>query len=180
MRKPTVGEVEDLLVLWKELLREVEWSPRISKRKPTRWLFESACSVGTTATENVLFRAEHRPASTITKGTAIIEVPDLTYVGLFIGEHRVCAMDSHRGQAHTNTVGSGKPFYLQKVTATTHLHVWVDEGDGYVEPVEPPIEDVEALFTQFFKRANLILNGAFLHPLKNQQMEITGSWTARN
>jgi len=180
MQKPTIDEVEKLLTIWKQLLRSTDWAAKVSRKKPTRWLFESACTIGTTDTSDIFFRAEHRPACTITRGISVIEMPELTYVGLFIGEHRVCAIDSNPEQHHTNSVGIGRPYFRQTVSSATHLHIWTMEGEGYVEPIEPPILLVEDIFTDFFTRVNLLLKGEFIHPLKNKQMEITGTWTALN
>lgn len=180
MLKPSIEDVEKMLTVWKQLLRTTEWIAKISKKKPTRWLFESACTIGTTDTSNVFFRAEFRPACSIHKGESIIEVPDLAYVGLFIGEHRVCAIDSHPGQSHSNSVGIGRPHFRKTIHSPTHIHIWTDQGEGYVEPVDPPILEIEDLFTEFFRRVNLLLKGKFIHPLQNKQLEITGSWTANN
>lgn len=180
MIKPTVQEVDDLIRVLKHLLRNTDWTPRISKKKPTRWIFESACSVGTSATSNVIFRAEYRPAASLLKGLAVIEFKELIYVSLFIGSHRICAIDCHPGQKHTNKVGFGRPFYKEAISSPVHMHLWVEEGDGYAEPLEMQPAGIEAIFFEFFKRVNLVLKGEFAHPLKGQQLEITGSWTAFN
>lgn len=180
MIKPTTEEVDKLILVLKQMLRSMEWTPKISRKKPTRWFFETACLLGSTETSNVIFRAEFRPATTLTRGQAVIELQDMIYVGLFIGEHRVCAMDTHPGQEHTNSVGVGRPYYKKLIDAATHIHIWTDEGEGYVEPVEPPILDCETLFTEFLDRVNLLLKGEFVHPLKGEQLEITGSWIAQD
>lgn len=60
------------------------------------------------------------------------------------------------------------------------MHIWTEVGEGYVEPVEPPITDIEELFENFFRRVNLVLKDKFVHPLRGQNLEITGTWTASN
>lgn len=177
MTRPTVEDVDKLILVLKQLLRSMDWVPRISKKKPTRWFFESACTFGSTDTDNVIFRAEYRPATSISKGLALMELPDLIYLGLFIGEHRVCAIDTNPGQSHTNLIGKGRPYFGQTINAATHVHLWTEEGEGYVEPVEPPILEIERLCADFLQRVNLVLKGEFVHPLKGKQLEITGTWT---
>lgn len=180
MIRLTVEDVDKLILVLKQMLRSMDWTPRISKKKPTRWFFESACTLGSSETSNIIFRAEFRPATSIAKGLSIIEYPDLIYLGLFIGEHRVCAIDSNPDQIHTNSIGKGLPFYGQTIDAPTHVHIWTAEGEGYVEPVVPPILEIQALFTEFLQRVSLVLKGEFVHPLKGEQLEITGTWTASN
>lgn len=130
MIRPTVEDVDKLVLTLKQMLRSMEWAPKISKKKPTRYFFESACTLGSTETNNVIYRAEFRPATSICKGLSITEFPDLIYLGLFIGEHRVCAIDSHPDQLHTNVGGKGRPFYGRTIDAATHVHIWTEEGYG--------------------------------------------------
>lgn len=180
MSKPTTEEVLHFLAVSKTLLRKMEWTPRISKKQPQWWNFYSACTIGKTDTIDILFRAQYKPRASIVKGMATIEVQEVIYAGLFIGEHRVSAMDTHIGQKHTNKVGKGLPYFGKTIDSPTHIHIWTEQGDGYVEPVEPPLLEIKELFFNFFDRVNLALTGDFIHPLKGQQLDFIESWTADN
>lgn len=48
----------------------------------------------------------------------------------------------------------------------------MDAGEGYAEPVTPPLQTIAALMQHFLPRANLTLTGGFAHPLKGRQIEL--------
>ncbi|WP_293237893.1 hypothetical protein, partial [Paludibacterium sp.] len=127
---------------------------------------ESICYLGSSLSEEVTFRAHYRPSGFRTKGALSIPVPEAFYVSVSIREHRVYAMDTLPGQRHTNAVVPDRPYSGQIITAITHVHLWTDvgSGDGYVEPIEPPLLELEELIANFCDRVNLWLNGDFIHP----------------
>jgi len=180
MTIPTTEEVLGFLAVNKTLLRQMEWTPRLSRKHPQWWNFYSVCSIGNTETIDIMFRAQYKPGASIVKGSATIVTAEIIYVGLFIGEHRVSAMDTNVGQKHTNKIGEGLPYFGKTVESSTHIHIWTEQGDGYVEPVEPPLFDIKELFLNFFDRVNLVLTGNFVHPLKGRQLDFTESWTVNN
>jgi len=150
----------------------MEWSDRASIKKP-QWLqFESRMYIGSDISDEVRFLAHFRPAANVVKGAAIIEVPMALYLSLLWQEHRVVALDSCSGQRHVNKKGHGLPYFGQLVKAKTHLHIWTDAGEGYVEPIVCKSEEVEELFKEFSRQVNLWLNGRFAHPLENKQLDL--------
>ena len=100
-------------------------------------------------------------------GAATINYPEQFTAGLLVGRHRILALDTN-DKPHTNRRGVGLPYYGQKITARTHIHIWTSEGYGYAEPIEPSYLDYESLIKDFLVRANINLLGGFQHPLKNQ------------
>jgi len=64
-----------------------------------------------------------------------------------------------------NRVVPGLPLSGTRVTADSHWHVWTIAGDGYVEPVGPPVREPEQAIAYFCDRVNLWLNGPFKHPM---------------
>ena len=150
----------------------MEWAERTSVKNP-QWLqFESKCYLGSTLNDEVQFRAHYRPAANVAKGQAILEIPEAFYISISIREHRVFAIDTLPGQRHPNKGGFGLPFHKKVITNTTHVHVWTERGEGYVEPIEPPLLELEDAIEEFCKRVNLWLNGEFIHPLHRQQLKL--------
>lgn len=173
MAKPSEEDVALFLDLKKSLVRVMEWTKRSSVKNP-QWLqFESKCYLGTSLSDEVQFRAHYRPKANVVKGDAIIEFPETFYISISIREHRVFAIDTLPGQSHFNKVGAGRPYYKQNVVSPTHVHIWTDKGgDGYVEPIEPPLLDLEDAIAEFCSRVNLWLNGEFAHPMHNKQLNL--------
>jgi hypothetical protein len=164
--RPSESDVALFLALKKSVVRRMEWTERPSNKVPRWRQFESICYLGSSLSEEVTFRAHYRPAGFRVKGTLSIPIPESFYVSISIREHRVYAIDTQPGQRHSNVVVPGRLYSGQTVTATTHVHLWTDvgTGDGYVEPIEPPLLEIEDLIANFCDRVNLELNGDFLHP----------------
>ena len=165
MSKPSLDDVAAFIALKKSLVRIMEWTNRPSSKSPQWMQFESKCYLGTTLSEEATFRAHYRPAGIKEKGAATIVIPEAFYVSIGLREHRVVAIDTLPGQTHTNRIVPGMPFSGAKIDATTHWHVWTIAGDGYVEPVEPAIIELEEIIDYFCGRVNLLLNGKFYHPM---------------
>lgn len=168
--KPSVEVVSAMLQLKKQLIRVMEWTDRSSVKNPQWKQFESKCYAGSSESDELIFRAHYRPAGNIVRQRAIIPIPEACHISLFIGEHRVYGIDSQLGQAHRNKKGKGLKFHGKLITSHTHIHMWTNEGEGYVEPIEPPIVELEDVIAEFCKRAILYLNGAFLHPQQGKQL----------
>ncbi|MGV7208708.1 hypothetical protein ACLB1G_12720 [Oxalobacteraceae bacterium A2-2] len=164
--RPGVSDVAAFLSLKKSLVRRMEWTERPSNKIPRWQQFESICYLGSSLSEEVVFRAHYRPAGVRTRGNLSIPIPETFYVSIYIREPRVYAIDTQPGQRHTNVIVPGRSYSGQTITATTHVHLWTDvgAGDGYVEPVEPPLLELEELIENFCVRVNLQLNGNFSHP----------------
>jgi hypothetical protein len=73
---------------------------------------------------------------------------------------------------HTSLVGEGRPQYRKPLADRSHEHIWVDDGEGYAEPIVPALQNIGALMQYFLPRANLTLTGGFAHPLKGRQIEL--------
>lgn len=172
MNKPTVDVVTALLELEKQLLRVVEWTDRPSVKVPQWRQFESRCIAGSDETEYLIFRAHYRPNANVVIGDSIVHLPETCYVSLFVGPHRIFGIDSQQGQTHTNKIGYGRPYYKKTLRNPTHMHVWTEAGDGYVEPIEPPLLDLKDIFSEFRTRVNLWLNGDFHHPQRGEQLHL--------
>ncbi|NHZ98859.1 hypothetical protein [Massilia sp. CCM 8734] len=170
MARPTEQDVAAFLSLKKSLVRVMEWTDRPSLKTPQWRAFESRCYLGSSISDEANFRAHYRPKGLKVRGASIIELPEAFYVSIWIREHRVFAIDTLKGQVHTNRIVSGMPFSGMKIDATTHMHIWTSAADGYAEPIEPPLVELEEIMTVFCQRVNLWLNGDIKHPMYGKSM----------
>lgn len=150
----------------------MEWTDRPSVKTPQWKQFESKCYLGSTLSEEVTFRAHYRPSGIKMKGSATIEIPEAFYVSLSLREHRVVAIDTLPGQKHTNRMVQGLPLSGKTIDAITHWHVWTIAGDGYVEPIEPPVLELQEAVAYFCQRVNLSLNGEFTHAMHGESGQL--------
>lgn len=165
MTKPSEQDVAAFLALKKSLVRIMEWTDRPSNKTPGWRQFESKCYLGSTLSEEATFRAHYRPKGMQSRGIATIVIPEAFYVSLALREHRVVAIDTSAGQVHMNRIVPGLPLSGKRVVADSHWHLWTIAGDGYVEPVDPPLLQPEQAIAYFCNRVNLGLNGPFVHPM---------------
>ena len=172
MTRPSEQDVAAFLQLKKSLVRVMEWTNRPSVKSPQWKQFESRCYLGSSISDEANFKAHYRPKGTRIRGESTIEIPEAFYVSIWIREHRVLAIDTLDGQIHKNKNIDGRPYSGMTISAATHVHLWTMMGDGYVEPIEPPLVKLEEIVTAFCERANLWLNGAVKHPLYGQSMEL--------
>lgn len=170
--KPSSEDIQAFIELRKALVREMEWVPSPSKKSAGWAKFESRCYLGTEVSEEVDFRAQFRRRSIQRRGQAEIEIPEAFYISIWVRNHRVYGIDTNPDQAHRNAIVSGLPFSGVVITAHTHEHIWTVAADDYVEPIEPPIVELEDAIAKFCGRVNLYLNGPFLHPLKGQNEQL--------
>ncbi|WP_459615028.1 hypothetical protein [Bordetella sp. 2513F-2] len=167
----TPDEVQEILADPKETVTPIQWKPRPAAGS-AQWVeFSSACRVKGEVREDVIFRATYRSARTAVQGQAAIMLAETFGASLFVGPHRVFGVDTG-DTFHTSLVGAGRPQHRKVLADRTHAHVWVDEGEGYAEPVVPALHDIGALMDYFLPRANLTLAGGFAHPLKGRQIEL--------
>jgi len=166
---PTTDEVAAIMLLKKQVIRAMEWSDKQSSRTPQWRQFESFCIVGSEESEEVIFRALYRPHGNLIRGSTVIPLPEICNLSLCWFEHRIFGIDLDPTSHHKNKVGQGRKFYRKFVKSDVHIHIWTEEGYGYVEPLDVKIRDVEELFDEFLKRDVLYLNGEFLHPMQGTQ-----------
>lgn len=167
----TVDEVQEILAEPKETVRQITWIPKPAA-SDSQWLeFASPCRVKGEVRDDVIFRAIYRGARTDVHGQATIFLPEAFCASLFVGPHRVFGVDTDDA-FHTSLVGQGRPHYRKPLADRSHEHIWVDEGEGYAEPIVPALHTIAKLMQYFLPRANLTLTGGFAHPLKGRQIEL--------
>lgn len=172
MVRPSAQEVADFILLKKSLVRVMEWNDRPSLKTPRWKAFESRCFLGSSVSDEAIFRAHYRPQGFKVKGDSTIVLPETFYVGIYIREHRVFAIDTQRGQEHKNRVVAGMPYSGMTISSTTHAHIWTVVGDDYAEPIEPPLLQLEEIIPAFCQRVNLWLLGEIKHPMYGQSMSL--------
>lgn len=167
-----VETARHLISLPKKLVvRPFQWMIQASGHIPKIHTFESAVQIGNEVLEGVVVRASYRGPKTIQRGAAQIVTPEKFDCALFLGKHRVAAIDTNPVQRHHNKVGYGLPFYNQTINTSTHRHIWTGSY-GYAEPIEPPLLDVIELIKTFAADCNLIFQGNMEHPLRGEQGEL--------
>lgn len=170
--KPTDDDVKTFIALKKAIVRQMEWIDSPSKKASGWAKFESKCYLGTEISEEVDFRAQYRKRTLTQRGQADIEIPEAFFISIWIRNHRVYGIDTKPDQKHTNAIVPGYQYSGAIITSTTHEHVWTIAADDYVEPVEPPIMELEDAIAKFCERVNLYLNGPFKHPLQGQTEQL--------
>jgi hypothetical protein len=172
LAKPNKEDVDTFILLKKLLVREMEWVSSPSKKASGWAKFQSFCYLGTTISDEVEFRAQYRARAIDRRGASTIEIPEAFYVSIWIRNHRVYAIDTKPGQAHTNAVIPGLPYSGVTVSSVTHEHIWTVAADDYVEPIDPPLLELGTTIDKFCERVNLLLNGPFAHPLKGKTEQL--------
>ncbi|OZI39875.1 hypothetical protein CEK29_17110 [Bordetella genomosp. 5] len=168
----TPDEVQEILAAPKETTKAIAWSGKPAGGGPAQWMeFSCACKVEGEVRDDVTFRVIYRAARTDVQGQAAVMLGETFSASLFVGPHRVLGVDTD-DSFHTSVVGADLPHFRKPLTARSHLHVWVAEGEGYAEPVTPDLADIGALMDHFLPRANLSLTGGFVHPYKGRQIEL--------
>ncbi len=163
----SLDEANAIIQEYKETVKPIEWVAKIESMTLPWLTYQTSCRVNSEIREDIMFITQYRQSRVEIKGAATINIPEQFTASLNVGRHRIIALDTNN-KSHTNNVGVGLPFYKQRILSRTHVHIWTPEGYGYVEPVEPPLNDYEALVKDFLIRANINLIGGFEHPLKYQ------------
>ncbi len=169
---PTSDDVKTFMALKKAIVRQMEWIDSPSKKASGWAKFESKCYVGSEISEEVDFRAQYRKRAVNRRGDSDIEIPEAFFVSVWIRNHRVYGIDTKPDQKHTNAVVAGYQYSGATITSLTHEHIWTIAADDYVEPIDPPITELEDAITKFCERVNIYLNGPFRHPLKGQTEQL--------
>ena len=147
------------------------WLIQASGHTPKIHLFESPIQVGKVTLEGVIVRASYRGPKAVRRGNAEVLVPENFSCAIFMGPHRIAAIDTNPGQRHINKVGIGLPYFNQTITTSSHRHLWTGSY-GYVEPIEPPLLDVVQLINVFAQECNLSFQGHLEHPLLGVQRDL--------
>ncbi|WP_156404451.1 hypothetical protein [Curvibacter sp. PAE-UM] len=94
------------------------------------------------------------------------KVPEHWVFNLIYQGNRIYALHAQPTSKHSNQVGRGRSYFEMEIDGV-HEHVWVEEGDGYAEPIQVPLDQPEVIWKIFLKRAN-IGEHDFFHPDDNQ------------
>jgi hypothetical protein len=167
----SLADISTILGQPKVTVRPMEWVEKKSGRNPLWLEYVSACKFGVEVREDVLVRMQFRDRSLRNIGNATIEASEQFNAAICVGKNRIYAIDT-TDRPHLNSAGAGRPFYRQLILERTHEHTWSPEGYGYAEPLIPPLLSVESLVEEFLRRANVVLIGGFVHPLKGKQREL--------
>lgn len=167
----TVAEADAIIAAAKFTVKPMEWVPKRSSANP-RWLeFVSVCQIDNEIREDLFFRSQFRASKIEVVGAARIEYKAIYNAAITAGGERIFALDAD-DTPHTNKVGAGKPWYQKTLRGRFHLHSWTSEGDGYAEPVDEALDDIELLVARFLHLANLELISEFRHPLHGTQLDL--------
>jgi hypothetical protein len=108
--------------------------------------------------EHLAFESGMQPAGLFVdayyKPSTLSGVPDKLSVGLFYRTHRILAVDEDGPSHHFNSVGIGRPYYMQYV-GHPQLHTLSDDAiDDYAEPLRSA--SLPELWREFLRRASVV------------------------
>lgn len=162
---PSIADVRLLLQTPKVAVREMEWVKKPTPHNPPWELYECACEMLNEVREDLIFRMQYRHMKTELVGQASIKLPAKFNAALFVGPHRVAALDMD-STPHTNKIGNGLKFHGMTISGC-HLHIWIEKGYGYAEPFSLSLPELQPLFDAFCLLASIQPNGTFKHPMKH-------------
>lgn len=164
---PTLEQVNELLTVKKITARELYWQQKTQITAP-QWIeFKTACKIENEIREDVFFISTYRSKVFEYDGNFEIVKNEKFTASILIGRHRIAAIDCD-DVPHTNKKGKGLPYYKQTIDSRSHKHIWCDQGEGYVEPIDD-IENIEDLLNIFQKEFNLVIMGKIKHPMQGIQ-----------
>lgn len=155
----TVANAHKVLGRKKQLVAPMGWAKKLNHTEPVWYEYRSALEFEDDPTETP-------------EGLLIVcqwkrkdgPKPENWTFGLLYGGERIYAIDVQPLMHHTNKVGKGRPFYLQRIRGN-HEHTWSEEGYGYAEPFMLIPVDGPAAWKDFLDRAG-IADAPFVHPDK--------------
>ena len=152
-------QVDEILKINKGLVKPIYWEEKNGNYTPQILTYYSAMDMDNQSIlEGVLIRCKWMPSP----------IPDIKAkydFAIFLGQHRVYALDFHWLSGHKNKIGRGLPFYNENLRGP-HRHLWAESSYGYAEPLEPPILELnmEDHWKLFCDEANIIRNNDFSSP----------------
>lgn len=156
----TLPEVDELIAAPKCLIAEMVWSNKRGK-KAFQWV---SCRVNVQLHSEAAVREQfYVECQWRRRGNSI---PEHWTFNLIYQGSRIYALHVQPMSKHPNHIGKGRPFYKHEIDGV-HEHLWVDEGDGYAEPINVPLNQPEVMWRMFLSKAN-IDPGDFFHPDDNQ------------
>lgn len=144
-------------------IRQMDWVKKPSPHNPPWVQYECACQILNEVREDLIFRMQYRHMKTEFLGMASVNLPAKFNAALFVGPHRVSALDVDE-TPHTNKIGEGLPHFGRRFSAP-HLHIWTDRGYGYAEPFPLNRLELQEVFDQFCPLASIQPSGTFNHPM---------------
>lgn len=156
----SLGEVQAIMARPKSLVSDMAWTYRHGKQT-----FSWLCSrMAVQFDDDVAVPEQFYVIAQWRKKN--ISIPEHWVFNLLYKGNRIYALHVQPTSIHENLVGKGRPAYKQEIGGL-HEHTWSEEGDGYAEPIDLPLNKPEIVWKQFLKRAK-ISGGDFYHPDANQ------------
>lgn len=153
----TVADAQHIIIRKKQLVATMGWAKKLNHTEPVWYEYRSALEFvddPTQTPESLLIVCQWKQRD----GPR----PENWNFGLFHGGGRIYAIDVQPLTHHTNKVGKGRPFYLQRIRGN-HEHTWSEEGYGYAEPFMPASIDGPTAWKEFLARAGIV-GAPFVHP----------------
>lgn len=167
----SVADVALILSENKETIKPMEWIEKRTNANPCWIEYMSACKIKSSIQEDLFFIATYRAPKTKFYDNSSLELSEIFNLGIVLGGHRIFAVDTS-DTPHTNKIGISKPYYKKIISSRSHVHIWVEEGYGYAEPISEEFSELINQVSFFLPKANLKLFGDFIHPLSGKQMDL--------
>lgn len=119
--------------------------------------------------EDLYFRAQYRGRITQQMGGARLVRGEHVSAGLYLARYRLLAYDL-ADRFHYNRVGAGLPYYRQSISGL-HRHFWIDEGDGYAEPLTLTDTSAGGIIKAFLQESHITIVGG-VKPVPREQYSL--------
>ena len=116
-----------------------------------------------------MYRAQYRGRITQQMGGARLVRGEHVSAGLYLARYRLLAYDL-ADRFHYNRVGAGLPYYRQSISGL-HRHFWIDEGDGYAEPLTLTDTSAGGIIKAFLQESNITIPGG-VKPVPREQYSL--------
>ncbi|MBS7835202.1 hypothetical protein [Wohlfahrtiimonas chitiniclastica] len=164
----TVEEAKKIIHLPKQTATKMEWIIE-QARDTNRYRYVTACQVLRTTIAGLFFRCSYKGMIPNIDGS--IRVHENMSAGLFFKNNRISSIDYCQSY-HKNKIGEGLPFFGAKFNGL-HKHIWIQEGDGYAEPINVQGEiDLKTLIEMFCNDNNLTILGNYQPPFIEDQLSL--------
>jgi hypothetical protein len=155
----SIAEAEKIILRVKQPVTPMSWAKKLNHADPVWFEYRSALEFlddPTQTPEGLMIVCQWKRKD----GSK----PENWTFGLLYGPDRIYAFDLQPLAHHTNKVGKGRPFHLQRIRGS-HEHTWSEEGYGYVEPLKSMLVDGSSAWKEFLAKAGIV-DTPFVHPDK--------------
>ena len=167
--QPTLAEVQAIIAAAKTAVQEMKWLPAPTKHSPKYFNYNTALKIENEIREDLYFRAQYRGRITQQMGGARLVRNEHVSAGLYLARYRLLAYDL-ADRFHYNRVGAGLPYYRQSISGL-HRHFWIDEGDGYAEPLTLTDTSAGGIIKAFLQESNITIVGG-VKPVPREQYSL--------